>query len=143
MVLCCALLNSSLGNDDAKPETQAWDGLSYEDPKRPLKIFSYVFSIYLGVEMCDIRPRSKFAYGVRIVILFCRMLFVLHVAKNIFFIMADSVHNSHKADAGRILVDYITEQVEKAKSLRNVDPHATHALKSIEVEKLGGRLLRK
>ena len=113
IIMCYALVFSSLGNDVAKPDVKAWDGLSYDDPQRDIKIFSYVFSIYLGIEMCEIRPRNGFAYIVRNVILFCRMLFVLHVAKSIFFMIAENIEKNTEVDVKDVLHRYISSEMNK------------------------------
>ena len=113
IIICYALVYSSLGNEAAKPDTKAWDGLSYDDPQVNIKIFSYVFSIYLGVEMSGIRPRNGFAYIVRNLILFCRMLFVLHVAKNIFFMIAETVASNNEHNVEEMLHRYLASQMNK------------------------------
>ena len=114
IIMCYALVFSSLGNETAKPDVKAWDGLSYDDPQRDIKIFSYVFSIYLGIEMCEIRPRNGFAYIVRNIILFCRMLFVLHVAKNIFFMIAENIESNTQIDVQDVLQRFIASEMNKA-----------------------------
>ena len=45
IIMCYALVYSSLGNDTIKTDVPAWDGLSYNDPQRNMKIFSYVLDI--------------------------------------------------------------------------------------------------
>ena len=112
--MCNALVFASLGNETAKPDIKAWDGLNYEDPQRDIKIFSYVFSIYLGVEMSEIRPRNGFAYMVRNIILLCRMLFVLHVVKNIFFMIAENIESNTEIDVQDVLYRYIASEMNKA-----------------------------
>ena len=121
IIICYALVLSSLGNGEARPDVQSWDGLTYDDAQRDIKIFSYVFSIYLGVEMCDIRPRNGFAYIVRNIILFCRMLFVLHVAKNIFFMIAENIERNSDIDVQDVLHRFIASEMNKAKSAP-IDP---------------------
>ena len=117
LIICYALVYSSLGNEAAKPDTKAWDGLSYDDPQVNIKIFSYVFSIYLGVEMSGIRPRNGFAYIVRNLILFCRMLFVLHVAKNIFFMIAETVQSNTEHNLEEMLFRYLASKQKQLEAL--------------------------
>lgn len=116
IIMCYSLVFSSLGNETSKPDVKAWDGLSYDDPQRDIKIFSYVFSIYLGVEMSDIRPRNGFAYIVRNIILFCRMLFVLHVANNIFFMIAENIKSNTEINVQDVLQRYIASEMNKGRA---------------------------
>ena len=116
LIICYALVYSSLGNEAAKPDTKAWDGLSYDDPQVNIKIFSYVFSIYLGVEMSGIRPRNGFAYIVRNLILFCRMLFVLHVAKNIFFMIAETIASNNEHNVKDAVHRFLAMEMNKYKN---------------------------
>ena len=116
IIMCYALVYSSLGNDTIKTDVPAWDGLSYNDPQRNIKIFSYVFSIYLGVEMSEIRPRNGFAYIVRNIILFGRMLFVLNVAKNIFVMMAEHIQTNSPVDVEELLNRFLSSHINKLRS---------------------------
>ena len=116
IIMCYSLVFSSLGNEEAKPDVKAWDGLSYDDPRRDIKIFSYVFSIYLGVEMSEIRPRNGFAYIVRNIILFCRMLFILHIAKNIFSLIAENIESNREINVQDELQRYIASEINKARA---------------------------
>jgi len=116
IIMCYALVYSSLGNDTIKTDVPAWDGLSYNDPQRNMKIFSYVFSIYLGVEMSEIRPRNGFAYIVRNIILFSRMLFALHVAKNIFVMMTEHIQTNSDVNIEELLNRLLSSHLNKLQS---------------------------
>tara|TARA_Y100000741_G_C18255345_1_gene558754 strand:+ start:2480 stop:2974 length:495 start_codon:yes stop_codon:yes gene_type:complete len=144
IIVCYALVFSSLGNETAKPDVKSWDGLSYDDPQRDIKIFSYVFSIYLGIEMCDIRPRNGFAYIVRNIILACRMLFILHVAKNVFYMIAENIERPIDVNVGDAVDEYIQKQLNKAQN-RPIEPKiASREEEWKHIGKiLGGKKLKK
>ena len=111
---CYALVYISLGN--SKSEIRPWNGLSYNDPNLKIKIFTYVFSIYLGVGGNSITPNSGFAYMIKNIILFCRLLFVLHIAKNIFYMIAAQISKSNEPKIGKIVKDYFNQMVDKTRN---------------------------
>tara|TARA_B100001094_G_C17956833_1_gene683387 strand:- start:66 stop:515 length:450 start_codon:yes stop_codon:yes gene_type:complete len=114
IIACFALVYMSLGN--SKAEIRPWNGLSYNDPNLKIKIFTYVFSIYLGVGECSITPNSGFAYMIKNVILFCRLLFVLHIARNIFDIIAAQITKSNEPKIAKIVKDYFNQMANQTRN---------------------------
>ena len=102
IIVCYAFVYSSLGNERTKTSEQQWEGVTYDDPKRDIKIFKYVFSTYLGVATPWMTPVGYYAYGVGIIILFARMLFVLNVAKHIFSLIAANIPKTSETNKAHI-----------------------------------------
>lgn len=90
------MVYASLGTNNKRTQVQSWDGLSYDDPQRDIKIFNYIFSTYLGVGTNWLTPKSTFAHWVSIFILICRALFVFNIAKNLYFMMAESMPKTNE-----------------------------------------------
>tara|TARA_Y100001958_G_C21018438_1_gene395921 strand:+ start:12 stop:488 length:477 start_codon:yes stop_codon:yes gene_type:complete len=102
IIVCYAFVRSSLGNENSKIDEQQWEGVSYDDPMRDIKIFKYVFSTYLGVATPWMTPVGKYAYAVGIIVLFFRMLFVLNVAKHIYALIAANVPKTSDTNKAHI-----------------------------------------
>tara|TARA_B100000575_G_C23132268_1_gene656984 strand:- start:675 stop:1085 length:411 start_codon:yes stop_codon:yes gene_type:complete len=108
-IICIAGVYSSL---QVGISSNAWIGLSNTDPLRNVKVFSYVLSIYFGVEMSGIRPANAYAYSVRNTIIILRSLFVLNISTYIFSSLANSLNlNSNKTceDLNKLLHDDLSE----------------------------------
>ena len=74
-------------NSSNQPDIKPWNNLDANDPNKGTKIFTYVFSTYVGVNTTNISPNSLSAYYVTNVIIFFRFIFVLEVAASIYYLI--------------------------------------------------------